>query len=390
MKRSMNLAEALEVVRQHGRGKDTEVAHVMPREKALLKALGGRGSTNPKTGLREYEVDGGGDGGGTDAGGTDAGGGEGGQTDGMGDFGSADERSAGPSDFGGQLGGYMESASASAPAPVELSQDSSQGGSIASAPLGPPTSLYGDFINTPVVQEERNALDRLDAPAAVPTVGDFELATGIAAPAPAPDIRDFEQSIAAGLPTPAPQPSYLDQVLSALNTGPGIAGAIAGTPTGLLAQAMENINNTYFGGQARAFGGTEEAGPFQASLGPEGLNESVAPAATSGEPAPAYIRPAAQEVPDFLSGYLSPGLTDLQRRALISTLGSQGVNPLFRSRPVQQFYASMLARELVNPQNQLAQTPYILPIEQRYLSGVVGVPGAQPQQIYQGIRPLLS
>lgn len=366
MKRSMKLAEALEVVRQHGRGKDTEVAHVMPREKALLKALGGRGSINPRTGFREYEVDGGGG----DGGGTDAGGGEGGQTDGMGDFGSADERSAGPSDFGGQLGGYMESASASAPAPVELSQDSIQGGAIESAPLGPPASLYGDFINSPVVPEERNALDRLNAPAAVPTVGDFELATGIAAP--------------------APQPSYLDQVLSALNTGPGVAGAIAGTPTGLLAQAMENINNTYFGGQARAFGGTEEAGPFQASLGAEGLSESVAPAATSGEPAPAYIRPAAQEVPDFLSGYLSPGLTDLQRRALISTLGSQGVNPLFRSRPVQQFYASMLARELVNPQNQLAQTPYILPIEQRYLSGVVGVPGAQPQQIYQGIRPLLS
>lgn len=74
----MKLAEALEVIRQYGRGKDTEVAHVMPREKALLKALGGRGSINPKTGLREYEVDGGGGGGdGSDAGGSDAGGGEG-------------------------------------------------------------------------------------------------------------------------------------------------------------------------------------------------------------------------------------------------------------------------------------------------------------------------
>ena len=83
MKRAMKLAEALEVIRSHGRGKDTEVAHVMPREKALLRALGGKGTRNPKTGLLEFEVDGGG--GGDDAGGgNDSGGGEGGQA---GDFG---------------------------------------------------------------------------------------------------------------------------------------------------------------------------------------------------------------------------------------------------------------------------------------------------------------
>ena len=37
-----------------GRFGDTELAHVNPREKAMLKAMGGSGTINPDTGLREY------------------------------------------------------------------------------------------------------------------------------------------------------------------------------------------------------------------------------------------------------------------------------------------------------------------------------------------------
>jgi len=37
-----------------GRFGDTELAHVNPREKAMLKAMGGSGTINPNTGLREY------------------------------------------------------------------------------------------------------------------------------------------------------------------------------------------------------------------------------------------------------------------------------------------------------------------------------------------------
>jgi hypothetical protein len=47
-------AAAMEILRKQGRYGDTELAHVNPREKALLKALGGAGSRNPRTGLREY------------------------------------------------------------------------------------------------------------------------------------------------------------------------------------------------------------------------------------------------------------------------------------------------------------------------------------------------
>ena len=39
---------------RQGRGGDTELAHVNPQEKAMLKAMGGSGTINPNTGLREY------------------------------------------------------------------------------------------------------------------------------------------------------------------------------------------------------------------------------------------------------------------------------------------------------------------------------------------------
>ncbi len=45
---------AMEMLRSKGRNGDTELAHVNPREKAILKAMGGAGSRNPRTGLREY------------------------------------------------------------------------------------------------------------------------------------------------------------------------------------------------------------------------------------------------------------------------------------------------------------------------------------------------
>lgn len=43
-----------------GRGRDTMVAHITPQEAALLKALGGSGTTNPHTGLPEFDDGGGG------------------------------------------------------------------------------------------------------------------------------------------------------------------------------------------------------------------------------------------------------------------------------------------------------------------------------------------
>lgn len=44
-----------EAVRRSGRGRDTVLAHITPREAAKLKREGGRGSINPETGLPEFE-----------------------------------------------------------------------------------------------------------------------------------------------------------------------------------------------------------------------------------------------------------------------------------------------------------------------------------------------
>ncbi len=39
---------AMEILRSKGRYGDTELAHVNPREKAILKAMGGSGTRNPR------------------------------------------------------------------------------------------------------------------------------------------------------------------------------------------------------------------------------------------------------------------------------------------------------------------------------------------------------
>jgi hypothetical protein len=60
---------ALDTVRRYGKGGDTELAHVNKKEQALLKRLGGSGTINRMTGLKQFEVGGGGDGGGDGDGG---------------------------------------------------------------------------------------------------------------------------------------------------------------------------------------------------------------------------------------------------------------------------------------------------------------------------------
>jgi len=47
-------AKALLEAKKKGRGGDTDIVHVNPKEKAALKAMGGAGTVNPETGLEEY------------------------------------------------------------------------------------------------------------------------------------------------------------------------------------------------------------------------------------------------------------------------------------------------------------------------------------------------
>jgi len=54
-KSSKSLKTTLQAAQKLGRGKDTILAHITPEEAALLKARGGSGTINPRTGLREYD-----------------------------------------------------------------------------------------------------------------------------------------------------------------------------------------------------------------------------------------------------------------------------------------------------------------------------------------------
>lgn len=51
----LDLPALAEMIRAKGRGKDTMLAHITPKEAALLKRRGGSGSTNPDTGLPEFQ-----------------------------------------------------------------------------------------------------------------------------------------------------------------------------------------------------------------------------------------------------------------------------------------------------------------------------------------------
>lgn len=50
-----DLPRAAELIRKKGRGRDTILAHITPREARMLKEMGGSGTTNPDTGLPEFE-----------------------------------------------------------------------------------------------------------------------------------------------------------------------------------------------------------------------------------------------------------------------------------------------------------------------------------------------
>jgi hypothetical protein len=53
----IDMAGLAQLIRSQGRGKDTVLAHITPREAALLKANGGSGTINPVTGLPEFQED---------------------------------------------------------------------------------------------------------------------------------------------------------------------------------------------------------------------------------------------------------------------------------------------------------------------------------------------
>jgi hypothetical protein len=192
-------------------------------------------------------------------------------------------------------------------------------------------------------------------------------------------------------PMPPEQPGFMQRVQSYMEDPANFQ-----RPNAFLSPVAAGMYRgaELLGGLARGIGIQGSApekftDPFQPGGERSGVAEGINTAMAAAPDVPAFQRAGEVGVPMEISSFMGPGLSDLQRRALISTYGAMGTNPAFRTRPAQQYYASLLSRELVNPNMTLNQTPNLLPIEQRYLAGVMGLPQTEPADIYQGIRQFL-
>jgi hypothetical protein len=362
---------------QMGRRGDTQLAHVTKGEMALLKALGGAGTRNPKTGLPEFwESDGSGFGGvdtgasqGPNADGTtlDSGGGGG-----MGDF-------QGPTQDGTPLGGGLG----------EL-----QGPTYDGTPLG--GGVVGDlqgptYDGTPL---GGGVVGDLQGPTQDGTVIDPNAGRG--------GFFNFD--------------NLGRRIMDEINprTQQGLFNTITGMVPGFgwasrgmygLADALgEYVGrplNEAFGGTAPAmamdFGNPERFSGDQFAgidMGPSESQRDLVGALAGASPIsnpvpPAFYGRADTNPTDDIAQLFGPGLDDLQRRAQIATYGTQGVNSSYRGDPMKRYYAKLLNNAMVDAGGKPVSNPYTLPVEQLYWQSVlgrnVGDP-SDPTQVLNAIR----
>ena len=319
-RRARSLEKALA---RKGRFGDTELAHVNRREKALLMALGGAGTRNPHTGLPEfYESDGG-------------------------DTDSSNSPGGGFSDPGGGVSGGNDQ-----PDPPTSSTPPGGWGGGDEEPSNAPG---GGFTPPEGWGGGRDVFDR---------VGSF-----------------LENQI-----DPRTQQGMFN-TLTGLVPGFGLASRGARGLAEALGEYVGQPLNDRFGGNAKAVdfdfgnGARFDGDPFAGvEMGPEGRNGplgDVIARMLDATPIAAPLTPTDPgEIPYEISSFMGPGMTDLQRRALISTYGTHGVNSAFRTDPVKKYYARLLRNGLIDEQGKLFSQPYTLPIEHLYWQGVLGNPVA--------------
>lgn len=313
---------------RHGRYGDTELIHANPFEKAILKALGGAGTINPHTGLREYYED--------PLAGTD-------YTTGGGGFYSVNDTTPAPS-F--SAGGYTTGTGA--------------------APTGPatPSVNIGDYTG-PDYTPDRGSGFTFDGPQS-----------------PAPTAPDQSGSLTDRL-----NPMNIFNNLENKRTaGATLAGILGGTPFAIPAYFAAKLNWDRFGGNARADVNPDVGGRG----GMEDAIARTLQTQPVAAPTPAFLRPAEQAAPAPLG--LGGGLTDLQKRAQIATGGTQGNTGVYRTPEAMRYYGNLIARALIGENNRLAQqNANLLPIEDAYLKQAFGVtPQNNAAAVLEAIRPYWS
>lgn len=149
----------------------------------------------------------------------------------------------------------------------------------------------------------------------------------------------------------------------------GPAGAAAGRAAANAAtRGMENADVTLFsmgGGPIadRSYSGSQTFAQETPSLdGMDGMSGEIFPARTAPPPSLTPQVPV-PEMPSFLS--FDPNMTDLQRRAMIATYGSQGEDSTFRDPATVRYYNSLI-------RNALQGGDYVLPVEERFLRDTLG------------------
>ena len=407
---------AMEMLRSKGRNGDTELAHVNPREKAILKALGGAGSRNPRTGLREYY---------------DA---------------SMDPDYISPEDLrrideaeAGSLRAMdaesMARSVGSAPEVIERHKSAyDEAYRILHDLISEVASKgrYGDTEVVPTTPRDRAILKGLGGAGTVnPRTGMREYYTdadvgGDPSGGNAPDVGGGP----VGGGSPANDTATYGEgvgVTSVDGYGPttpqGSQIGLSGGDYSLAERANALLDRTVMNPDAIPFGGligqvvgrsmsamnraAREAGydvqdpiseraAFEGGFpgnraGGDGLAMALGAIPVSA-PTPRYLRGGEMAAPQEISSFIGPGMTDLQQRALISTYGTQGVNSAFRTDPVRRYYANLLSRGLISDAGAPVQNPYVLPIEQQYASQVLGRPMTNPSDAaaaYESIRGLL-
>lgn len=149
----------------------------------------------------------------------------------------------------------------------------------------------------------------------------------------------------------------------------GIAGLLGGFAPGIgLAPAAVAAMQDAFG-----------ISPDPDSFGKEGYNEGgqggagnetrafAAPPTAAGS---ATITPPASFAPP--GGLGLENLSDIQRRSMIASYGTQGNDGRYRDKSVQNYYRNLVSRGL-NQNGTLAPLTDLLPVERSYLSGVMGL-----------------
>ena len=179
----MDLPALAEMLRAKGRGKDTMLAHITPKEAALLKRRGGSGSVNPDTGLPEFE------------------------DSGSYDF-SPPEPASPTYDVVNQQGQFTPT-QAETGVPVQVSPSYTPGGD-AYAPVGP----SGNYKSADVLNQYGQTTPYTSTGTAMQQAGPAFPTVTSAPSATAPGVVSPAQQAAA--PTKPDQPSWTDKLTKAI------------------------------------------------------------------------------------------------------------------------------------------------------------------------------